>query len=109
MQLTPRAVAYLATEEGIALESYLDSADPPNWTWAMGLTASAKIAVQDQVHRPAPLVDCIRASTARLNAVYMPAINRAFAGHPLNDGQLAAALSFHWSTDASEHADWANA
>ena len=95
MQLTPRAVAYLATEEGIALESYLDSADPPNWTWAMGLTAS--------------LVDCIRASTARLNAVYMPAINRAFAGHPLNDGQLAAALSFHWSTDASEHADWANA
>jgi lysozyme len=108
MQLTPRAVAYLATEEGIACESYLDSATPPNWTWAMGLTAAAGANVQAYVNRPAPLAECIRASIDRLNAAYLPAINSAFAGHPLNDAQLAAALSFHWNTGAIGRAHWVN-
>lgn len=104
MQLTPRAVAYLATEEGIAREAYLDTGDV--WTWAIGLTAAAGIKVQAYINRPAPLADCIRASIDHLNAAYLPAVNHAFAGHALNDAQLAAALSFHWNTDAIGRATW---
>ena len=106
MQLTPRIVAFLAAQEGIACEAYYDSATPPVWTWAMGLTAAAGVQVQQYVNRPAPLADCIRASINHLNAAYLPAVNKAFAGHALNDAQLAAALSFHWNTGEIGHASW---
>jgi GH24 family phage-related lysozyme (muramidase) len=106
MQLTPRAVAYLASEEGLCLEAYLDSDTPPNWTWALGLTDAAGIKIKAYVNRPASVETCLRASIDHLTAHYLPAVNTAFAGHALNEAQLAAALSFHWNTGAIGHAGW---
>jgi len=106
MQLTVRSVAYVAHEEGCALEAYNDSDNPPNLTWAIGLTSAAGINVRQYLNRPAPIEVCLRASIARLQAGYLPQINRVFAGHALNDAQLAAALSFEWNTDAIGRADW---
>ena len=106
MQLTVRSVAYLAHEEGLGREAYYDSNKPPVLTWAIGLTRAAGVNVQQYVNRPAPIADCLRASIAHLAAGYLPNVNRAFAGHALNDAQLAAAISFEWNTDAIGRADW---
>ena len=106
MQLTVRPFVYLAHEEGLALESYLDSDNPPNLTWAIGLTAAAGVPVKRYLNRPQPIADCIRASIDRLNAAYLPEINRVFAGHALNDAQAAAVLGFHWNTGAIGRAHW---
>ncbi|KUR80744.1 hypothetical protein AQZ49_01570 [Novosphingobium sp. FSW06-99] len=99
-------MAYTSHEEGIAREAYLDSAQPPVWTWSMGLTAAAGINVLQYRNRPAPIEVCLNAAIERLNAAYLPNVNRAFAGHALNDAQLAAAVSFEWNTDAIGRADW---
>lgn len=106
MRLTSRIVAYIAREEGLVPEAYLDSATPPNWTWSMGLTDAAGVKVRDYLNAPAPLATCLKAAIDRLNAVYLPAVARAFDGLALNDGQLAAALSFHWNTGAIGRAEW---
>jgi len=106
MRLTVRAFVNLAHEEGLALESYLDSGNPPTWTWAIGLTDAAGIKTRAYINRPAPIEACIHASIDRVNAAYLPEINKVFAGHALNEAQLAAALSFHWNTDAIGRAHW---
>ena len=106
MQLTVRSVAYVAREEGLAKEAYYDSATPPNLTWSMGLTKAAGVNVQQYVNRPAPIEVCLRAAIARLDAAFLPQVNRAFAGHALNDAQLAAAIGFEWNTGAIQRADW---
>ncbi len=106
MNLTVRSLAYLALEEGLVPEAYLDSGNV--WTWAIGLTAAAGVKVQQYVNRPAPIDVCIKATIAHINATYLPQINRTFAGHALNDAQFSAALSFHWNTGAIGRAHWVN-
>lgn len=106
MQLTPRIVAYVAHEEGLVPQAYLDSDVPPNWTWSIGLTAAAGVKVQNYINRPQPLDICLQAAIQRLDKIYLPAVAQAFAGMALNDAQVAAALGFHWNTGAIGHADW---
>ena len=106
MQITARIAAYLFHEEALVPEAYLDSDTPPNWTWAGGLTEASGVKVQQYINRPAPLDVCVRATLAMVTAKYLPNVARAFAGHALNDAQLAGALSFEWNTDAIGRADW---
>jgi len=104
MKLTPRVFAYLAHEEGIVQECYLDTNGVQ--TWAIGLTAASGIKVSAYLNRPASVETCVRASIDVLNAKYLPEINKVFAGYALNDAQLAAVIGFHWNTGAIGHADW---
>lgn len=106
MQLTPRIVAYIAHEEGLVPEAYYDSDTPPNLTWSMGLTAKTGLKVARYLNRPAPLSECLSAAITHMQAQYLPALAKAFAGHTLGDAQIAAALGFHWNTGAIGHADW---
>lgn len=105
-QLTPRIVAVTAREEAVVTQAYLDTANPPVWTWSMGLTAAAGVDVKKYKDKPASLGECLLAAVSVMKARYLPAVLKAFAGTTLNDAQLAAALSFHWHTGAIGRADW---
>ena len=101
--LTPRIVAFLGTQEGITLEAYLD---PRVWTWAMGIAATSGANVLQYRSRPTTLDAALRASVDWIESRFMPAVQKAFAGHELTEAQLAAALSFHWNTGAILTAQW---
>lgn len=104
-QLTPRIVAYIASEEGLVPQAYLDSKNV--WTWALGVTNASGHAVHPcYLGKPQPLEECIRVSVWLMAKVYLPPVLRAFAGFALNEVQLAAALSFHWNTGAIGKAQW---
>ena len=103
MKLTPKIVATLGTAEGLTLESYLD---PRVWTWAMGIAATSGADVLQYKNRPTSLDTALRASVAWIEARFLPAVLKAFAGHDLTENQLAAALSFHWNTGAILTAQW---
>lgn len=105
--LTPKIVTYCLHEEGIVREAYLDNAVPPRWTWAGGVTnASGHQVYPRYKDKPQPLERCIAVTVWLMERVYLPAVQRAFAGFPLNEAQLAAALSFQWNTGAIEATSW---
>ena len=103
-KLTPRAVAYIGTEEGLVPAAYYDG--KKILTWAMGITSASGINVGAYKDNPQPLHVCLRASIDRMNKVYMPAVVRAL-GDELSENQVAAALSFQWRNGTIEKADWA--
>ena len=103
MQLTPRSVAFLASLEGFALETYLDSGGV--WTWALGVTDSSGHGVQRYKDHPSTVEEALQVSVWLLKEKYLPAVLGAFPDG-LNEAQLAAALSFHWNTGAISRADW---
>jgi lysozyme len=105
--LTANAVLVTAREEGLVQEAYLDSASPPNWTWAMGVTdASGHQVYPRYKDNPQPLQKCVDVSVWLLREKYLPPVVKAFEGRTLTESQLAAALSFQWNEGAILHAEW---
>lgn len=103
--LTPRAVAFVAGEEGLVREAYLDSENV--WTWALGVTnASGHLVFPRYRDNPQPLDACVEVSIWLMRKRYLPLVASAFHGHALAEHQLAAALSFHWNTGAIGRASW---
>jgi GH24 family phage-related lysozyme (muramidase) len=103
VNLTARAVAYLASEEGLVLEAYKDVKGI--WTWALGVATPSGFPVLQYKDSPAPLEECLRVSIDLLKKQYLPAVQRAFKTD-LTEAQTAAALGFHWNTGAIEKAQW---
>ncbi len=102
--LTPRIVAYVASEEGLILEAYQDSVKV--WTWALGVTNASGHTVHPRyLDKPQTLEKALEVSVWLMREKYLPAVLRAFPGG-LTEAQLAAALSFHWNTGAIERATW---
>ena len=104
MQLTPKIVAYICSQEGLVPEAYKDEGGI--WTWACGLTAASGIGVVSYKDHPAPIPVCLRATIDKLRSVYLPAVAAAFGKHDLTEVQLAAALSFQWRNGSIDHAQW---
>lgn len=94
LELTPRIVAFVGTEEGVVLEAYRDS--KRIWTWAMGVAETGGHPVQPFKDKPQSLEAALTASVALMRSSYLPAVERAFAGCRLSEHQIAAALSFQW-------------
>lgn len=94
MELTPRVVAYVASEEGLCKEAYKDSKGI--WTWALGVTNDSGHQVYPRYKdNPQTLERCFEVSVWLLKEKYLPTILK---GPELNEAQLAAALSFHWNS-----------
>jgi lysozyme len=103
--LTPRIVAYVASEEGLVREAYKDSSNV--WTWALGVTNMSGHEVYPRYKdSPQSIERCIEVSVWLMRNHYLPAVLDAFKGASLTEAQLAAALSFHWNTGAIKRTDW---
>lgn len=102
--LTPKGVCFLGSVEAIVQEAYLD---PNVWTWAMGVTnASGHEVYPRYFQKPQTLEKCLQISIWLIQNKYLPAVFEAFAGHKLNEAQVAAALSYHWNTGAIKRDQW---
>ena len=104
LRLTPRAVAFVGTEEGLVLEAYKDSKGI--WTWAMGVATTGGNDVLQFKDKPQSLEAALKASLGLMQSRYLPAVAKAFAGHPLAENQIAAALSFQWRNGTILTAQW---
>lgn len=105
MTLTPRIAALIAAKEGLVREAYKDSKGI--WTWALGVTNASGHQVHPRyLDNPQPIERCLEVSLWLMAERYLPAVQRAFAGHDLTEAQLGAALSFHWNTGAILTASW---
>lgn len=104
--LTPRIVAFLASEEGIVPEAYLDNAAPPVWTWGIGEAESGGNDVRRFKDKPQPIETCLRSAIALICRVYLPKVLAAFADADLAEHQLAAALSFVWRNGHLAGVQW---
>ena len=103
--LTERGVLEIISHEAIVQEAYKDSVGV--WTWAIGVTnASGHEVYPRYKDNPQSLARCIEVSVWLMRTKYLPDVLKAFEGHPLNEAQLTAALSFHYNTGAIRRADW---
>lgn len=103
--LTARVALEIIGHEAIVREAYLDSVDV--WTWGIGVTnASGHTVYPRYKDNPQPLEHCLKIFMWLLLTRYIPAVEKAFAGHELSEAQFAAALSFHYNTGAIARADW---
>jgi len=102
--LTAKTVQLLASEEGLVLEAYKDSAGI--WTWALGVTDASGHKVGRYKDEPTTVERALDVSLWLLRERYLPPVLKAFDGHDLTEAQLAAALSFHWNTGAILTASW---
>ena len=104
-ELTARAVAFALSEEGMVLEAYKDSVGV--WTWAGGVTNASGHQVHPRyLDQPQTLESALTVTIWLMRQKYLPTVLRAFEGCNLTDGQLAAALSFHWNTGAIGNSSW---
>ena len=104
MALTVRGAAEVVSHEAIVREAYKDSVGV--WTWSVGLTKSSGVDPMVYKDNPASVETCLQAYVNRLNAVYVPAVLKAFGTTALSEAQFAAAVSFHYNTGAIAKADW---
>lgn len=106
LKLTPKIVALVGSEEGLVREWYKDSEGVG--TWALGVTNPSGHNVDRYKDNPQTLARCLEVSVWLMQTKYLPAVERAFASAatPLNEAQIAAALSFHWNTGAIGRTDW---
>jgi lysozyme len=102
--LTARVALEVVGHEGIVLEAYRDSVDV--WTWAIGITAASGHDVMRYKDNPQTVRHCLEIYLWLLRAKYLPDVLAEFAGHPLTEAQVAAALSFHYNTGAIKRAGW---
>ena len=102
--LTVRGMAELVGHEAIVQEAYKDSQGI--WTWGIGVTDASGHMVERYIDHPQSIVFCLQIFVWLVRSRYLPAVQRAFAGHELNEAQLHAALSFHYNTGQIEHASW---
>lgn len=104
-ELTPKAVAYSLSEEGMVREAYKDNTGV--WTWAGGVTnASGHEVYPRYLDKVQTLEKCLEVTIWLMRERYLPAVRKAFAGHELTEAQLAAAVSFHWNTGAITNTGW---
>ncbi len=104
-KLTPKAVAYIAKEEGMVREAYKDSIGV--WTWGLGVTNMSGHEVYPRYKdAPQPLEKCIEVSVWLMERKYLPPVLKAFHDLPLKEHELAGALSFNWNTGAIGKASW---
>jgi lysozyme len=104
-KLTAKVVAELIAHEAIVEECYKDSKGI--WTWSVGVTnASGHRIHPDYLDKPQSTRICLEIFIQLLRDKYVPAVEAAFAGHPLTEAQFAGALSFHYNTGAIKTADW---
>lgn len=105
MELTPKIIAYVASEEGMVREAYKDSVGI--WTWALGVTnVSGHEVYPRYLDKPQPFDKCLEISIWLMREKYLPAVEKAFQGQALNEAQIAAALGFHWNTGRILTAQW---
>jgi len=104
-KLSIRTMQEIAEHEGLVLEAYKCSAG--RWTWGFGVTGKSGHEVYPRYYRRSSSLErAVEVYEWLLRTRYLPAVERAFAGHELSEAQLTAALSFHWNTGAIERADW---
>lgn len=106
-ELSARAVANTACEEGVVCEAYRDGKGI--WTWSMGIATTGGNQVLTFKDRPQSLEAALRAAIALIRAKYLPPVLTAFAGHELTEAQLAGALSFQWRNGTIGKAEWVKA
>jgi len=104
MSLTAKAVAYVASEEGMVQEMYYDTEKVA--TWALGVTDASGHKVGRYKDNPQPLQKCCDVSVWLMRNKYLPDVVKAFGPRELTESQLAAALSFHWNTGRILTTDW---
>jgi len=102
-QLTKRALLELIDHEGIVLEAYKDSKNI--WTWGIGVTDASGHKVGRYKDAPQTVGRVVEVFKWLVEQRYLPAVLQAFT-EPLNEHQLAAALSFHYNTGAIKRASW---
>jgi len=103
--LTVRCVLEIAGHESIVPEAYKDSGGV--WTWGMGVTnASGHTVFPRYKDAPQTLLHCVEVAVWLMRQTYLPAVLKAFAGMPLTEAELTAALSYHWNTGAILTAAW---
>jgi lysozyme len=103
--MTPRIICELAAHEGLIREAYKDSVDV--WTWSIGITNSSGHSVHPRyLDKPQTLERCLEIYIWLLTTKYLPGVEDAFSGHSLTEGQLGAALSFHYNTGGIRKASW---
>lgn len=96
MELTPKMVQYLAHEEGMVLQAYLDSENV--WTWALGVTNRSGHRVYPRYwNNPQSLEHCVDVSVWLIKNEYWPAVDKALPPGA-TEAQAAAALGFHWNS-----------
>jgi lysozyme len=88
----------------MVLEAYKDSVGV--WTWAGGVTNASGHNVERYIDKPQTLDQCLKITIWLMRERYLEPVFKAFKGVPLQEHQLAAALSFHWNTGAIERAQW---
>jgi GH24 family phage-related lysozyme (muramidase) len=93
----------VASHEALIRQTYKDSVG--KLTWCVGMTNATGHKVDRYIGKPASLQHCMNIFAWALQN-YAAGVYRAFKGHPINKGQFAAALSFHWNTGAIEKALW---
>jgi GH24 family phage-related lysozyme (muramidase) len=104
MQVTPRMVAFIGRFEGLVLEPYLDSGDV--LTWGLGVTMASGHDIHQYAGKPSTVERAIEVATDLMQRRYMPDVEAAFRGRRMTEGQVAAALSFHWNTGAILRTKW---
>lgn len=102
-ELTKRALLELIEHESIVLEAYKDSKGI--WTWGIGVTNSSGHHVARYKDNPQTVKRVVEIFKWLVERKYLPDVLEAF-DKPLNEHQLAAALSFHYNTGAIKRASW---
>ncbi len=105
-QLTARVALELVDHEAIVLETYLDNANPPRWTWGIGVTDQSGHKVARYKANPSTIEHVLEVYIWLLRKNYIPGVLRAFDGFPLSETEFAAALSFHYNTGAIGTTSW---
>ncbi len=104
-RITSRVAQEIVSHEAIVREAYRDSVNV--WTWSVGLTNSSGHRVFPRYKdNPQTVRRCLEVFLWVLDRKYKPAVDAAFAGHPLDEEQFAAALSFHYNTGGIRRATW---
>jgi len=103
MKITLNTAIEVASHEAIIRQAYKDSVGV--WTWSVGLTDASGHNVERYIDNPQPLSKCLKVFVWALER-YAEDVRDAFAGHDMSEAQFAAALSFHWNTDAIKRASW---
>jgi GH24 family phage-related lysozyme (muramidase) len=104
--LSVRGAAEIIEHESIVLEAYYDNAKPPVLTWGIGVTNASGHKVDGYKDNPQTIAKVLEVYLWLLKKTYIPHVLQAFEGFPLNEHQMAAALSFHYNTGAIRKTEW---
>ena len=103
--LTGKAVCYCLHEEGLVREAYKDSVGV--WTAFGGVTnASGHEVYPRYKDNPQTIQKGLEVTVWLMRNRYLAPVLKAFEGYPLQEHELAAALSFHWNTGAIGTTSW---